>query len=281
MASLSRTVPFVLKPDDEHPGALLVGDVGGLPAFNGFACYLEVEVVVHGEPDARSGYLISITEIDRAVRAELPEALAAVRTARQSAPNPASFDELLRTLFARMTTRFGGSLARLSLRTTPNSSLTIEIAMPDTVLLTRRFDFSAAHRLLIPELTDEENFARFGKCSRPSGHGHNYRVDVTVARSLEAPASAVTGAGANAEKGTSSPPSLPSWESIVQSEVIDRYDHRHLNLDCPEFQQRNPSVEHIAKTIHERLAARLPEVGVTLKRVCVWETEKTWCAYPA
>jgi len=267
VATLSRTVPITLEYDARKPESgthFAVRSVGRRPSLFELGAYAEVEVRVTGDPEPRSGYLVSITDIDRAVRDELPPLLAARRADVDAAPL-VSIGRLLRELQSRIAARLERSrgVSSLSLRLTPFSSITVDATMPDALLLTHRFDFSAAHRLHLPELSEKENLARFGKCSHPSGHGHNYRLDVTVAL----PSGGFERAG--------------PWESIVDREIIERYDHRHLNVDCPEFASLNPSVEHIAKVIHERLEAPLRAAGTPLARVCLWETEKTWCAFPS
>jgi 6-pyruvoyltetrahydropterin/6-carboxytetrahydropterin synthase len=70
-------------------------------------------------------------------------------------------------------------------------------------------------------------------------------------------------------------------EAIVMREVIDRFDHRHLNADCAEFAALNPSVENIARVCHGLLDAPVRSGGARLRRVTVWETEKTSATYPA
>ena len=131
--------------------------------------------------------------------------------------------------------------------------------MPDRLQLQVSFEFSASHRLALPGCTDEENHAVFGKCSNPNGHGHNYRLDVTVAAS---PSVANT---------------VATLEAVVDREVMARLDHKHLNLDCPEFAELNPSVEHIALVCRNLLQAPLRTAGLDLVSVTVWETAKT-CA---
>lgn len=138
--------------------------------------------------------------------------------------------------------------------------------MPDHATLTEHFEFSAAHRLHCPELGDDENRRIFGKCNHASGHGHNYRVAVSV----------------RVPVGTGEPAlGVGTLASIVNRCVIDRFDHRHLNVDCPEFAALNPSVEHIAMVCHGLLEREVRAAGAKLERVTVWETEKTSASYPA
>ncbi|MBI5763615.1 MAG: 6-carboxytetrahydropterin synthase [Planctomycetes bacterium] len=131
------------------------------------------------------------------------------------------------------------------------------------VELTQCFEFSASHRLHVPTLSAEENRRVFGKCNNPNGHGHNYQVEVTVAGEV------------SPESGAVLP--LPQFESIVKHEVIDRFDHKHLNTDTADFAARNPSVENIAHRIWELLEAKVSPAR--LRRVRVWETAKTYAEY--
>lgn len=135
----------------------------------------------------------------------------------------------------------------------------------DRILLARQFEFSAAHRLHCPELSPRENQAIFGKCNNPSGHGHNYKLQATVSVALH-PSGASFG--------------FFQLHRIVEEHVIRRFDHKHLNIDAPDFADLNPSVEHIAKVCHDVLADPIDAAGARLGSVTVWETDKTSCTYP-
>ena len=138
-------------------------------------------------------------------------------------------------------------------------------SMPDHAVLVERFEFSAAHRLHCPSLSDEENRRIFGKCNHASGHGHNYRIAV----------------GVRVATGDAAARPAEALEAVVARCVLARFDHRHLNVDCPEFASLNPSVENIARVCHGLLAGPLAEAGMPLDHVTVWETEKTSATYPA
>ena len=101
----------------------------------------------------------------------------------------------------------------------------------------------------------------FGKCANPNGHGHNYVLEVTIRGTPDERSGTLT--------------DLPRFERIVKERVIDRFDHKYLNLDCAEFRSLNPSVENIARIIWQRLEGALEPS--TLASVRVWETPKT-CA---
>jgi len=155
----------------------------------------------------------------------------------------------------------------VTLRLSNTAHLTLEeidmTTQPTHILLTQSFSFAAAHRLHIDSLTDEENRSLFGKCNNPNGHGHNYTLDVTVRTTMTDPP----------------PCTFEQLESIVARTILDRYDHKPLNLDTQDFTNTNPSVEHITQQCYNlldnALTNQLPDT--TLHTVRVWETQKT-CA---
>src|SRR5205823_184271 len=126
------------------------------------------------------------------------------------------------------------------------------------------FEFSASHRLHNPALSDPENRRVFGKCNNPIGHGHNYELQVTLVGTPDADGVLVE---------------VPGFERVVAETVIDRFDHKHLNAEVPEFRELIPSVENIARVIYGLLAPKLKSDRTRLKSVTVWETPKTWCEY--
>jgi 6-pyruvoyltetrahydropterin/6-carboxytetrahydropterin synthase len=107
--------------------------------------------------------------------------------------------------------------------------------------LTRRYSFSASHRLHSPQLSAEENQRIYGKCNNPYGHGHNYVVEVTV-----------TGA---AEPATGMIANLGDLDQFVAQQVIEPFDHTYLNKDVPAFRDRVPTTENLCIEIFDRLRA--------------------------
>lgn len=284
MHSLDRTVRLSILPPVHR------GPVGGrsrpsgnawagVPGPIGLAGHAEITVEVVGEPDPRSGYVISIQEIDEAVRtAGLPHLEAAFEASwraerAESVADPvATLVALARDVAARID-RAGGrrQVRRIEWRLSPYRSFAVlfrpDPTMPETIAhaeVSVESEFAAAHRLHCPDLDDAANRALFGKCNHPHGHGHNYRVEVAV----RVP-----------------PVRLPfpvaDLERIVDETVIRRFDHKNLNVDCPEFATLNPSVEHIARTCHDLLVGPVAATGGSLSHVTVWETGKTRCRYPA
>jgi 6-pyruvoyltetrahydropterin/6-carboxytetrahydropterin synthase len=111
------------------------------------------------------------------------------------------------------------------------------------IYLTRKAEFSAAHYYHNPAWTPEENQRVFGKCANLNGHGHNYTLEVTVAGEADA----VTGFVID----------LKELKDILSREVLDDFDHRHLNKEVPEFATQVPTTENIAVAIWKRLESKL------------------------
>ena len=128
------------------------------------------------------------------------------------------------------------------------------------MLITRLFKFSASHRYYDEALTPEENWAIFGPCSYPNGHGHNYVLEVSVRGTVDA----ATGMIIN----------LKDLKDVVDREVIQRYDHRHLNLDVDDFTGTQPTTEQVAATIWQRLVGAMP-IG-ELARIRLWENDELY-----
>jgi 6-pyruvoyltetrahydropterin/6-carboxytetrahydropterin synthase len=237
----------------------------------GLAAHVEIDVACRGMPDPATGYLVNIAAIDRAVRSRvIPLFTAAARS--QPAPGGEggtrpTLNALLKQIVAQLREEFGDMLAWVRWRSGPYHSLAMTANAIHQVSITQSFEFSAAHRLHVDALDAAANRGIFGKCNNPSGHGHNYRVEVTArTASDDSAAGRLT---------------LAAMEAIVMEQVIDRFDHKHLNLDTREFATLNPSVENIARVCHELLNQPIAAAGGQLERVRVWETEKTSCTYPA
>ena len=137
------------------------------------------------------------------------------------------------------------------------------------VYLTRRYRFSAAHRLHSDTLSAEENQRTYGKCNNPYGHGHNYSLDVT----LTGPVDPSTGMVFD----------IPKLDSIVQENILDRFDHTHLNLDVHVFRRIVPTTENLCVEIYKLLSEELnsPDGRVRLKSVRVEETNLNYFEYEA
>jgi 6-pyruvoyltetrahydropterin/6-carboxytetrahydropterin synthase len=131
------------------------------------------------------------------------------------------------------------------------------------VYATRRFEFSAAHRYWRPDWSAEENERVFGPCAYPYGHGHNYTLDVTITGELDPRTGMVM--------------NMTELKSLV-SEVLNEFDHKHLNEDTPYFRDQLPTTENIVRVLWRLIAARLP-VAARLVRLRLYETGDLWAEY--
>lgn len=147
------------------------------------------------------------------------------------------------------------------------------------ITLTHQYEFSAAHRLHCSQWSDQKNLQTFGKCNYPSGHGHNYRLELSIQSSSTGSENDLTSRShenPSEAPQTPNPLSASAWlNQLVHEHVLSKVDHRFLNHDVPEFQTLNPSVENIASVIYDWLTPKLPQ-GVRLSNVRVYETAKTW-----
>ncbi len=130
-------------------------------------------------------------------------------------------------------------------------------------LVSEKFEFAAMHTLWNDKFDRQHNFELFGKCANPTGHGHNYVIEVTVKAAVEDGDFCVG-----------------KFEKIVDDEFIQLVDHKNLNVDVAEFDGRNPTVENIAAFAWEKLTGKFRKTGdCLLFSVTVWETDRTYCTY--
>lgn len=127
----------------------------------------------------------------------------------------------------------------------------------------RRETFNAAHRLFRSDWDDAKNLAVFGKCSHPNYHGHNYALEVWLEGEIDPETGFVI--------------DLKVLKEIIHEEIIERFDHRNLNLDCEEFATLNPTTENIAVVIWDLLRTKIDQRFKL--EVQIAETEKNKVRY--
>jgi len=135
--------------------------------------------------------------------------------------------------------------------------------MGKNVYITRRETFAAAHRLFKLELSDEDNFKMFGKCSNPNWHGHNYTLEVTVMGEV------------NPETGFVI--DIKKLKEIMHENVISKVDHKNLNIDTKFMNGIIPTSENITIAIWNQLADKIR--GGKLYAVKLYETENNYFEY--
>jgi 6-pyruvoyltetrahydropterin/6-carboxytetrahydropterin synthase len=124
--------------------------------------------------------------------------------------------------------------------------------------LTVSHQFSAAHRLALAELSDEENDRIYGKCARPHGHGHNYQLEVTVKGSMHPRTGMIV--------------DLVALQTAIEQTIVEPLDHTFLNKDIPYFIDTVPTAENIAAYICQQLRQPIAEIGASLHKVKLIES---------
>lgn len=131
------------------------------------------------------------------------------------------------------------------------------------VYITRRETFAAAHRLYKKDLSDEENYNLFGKCSNPNWHGHNYTLEVVIA--------------GNPDPDTGFVMDIKKLKKIIHTNVIDKMDHKNLNIETEFLKDIIPTSENICIAIWKQLLDKIP--GGKLYSVKLYETENNYFEY--
>lgn len=131
------------------------------------------------------------------------------------------------------------------------------------VTVSRQAHFNAAHRLYRPDWSEQQNNAVFGKCNNANFHGHNYELIVSVTGEIDQETGYVM--------------DMKLLKDLIEAEVEERFDHKNLNLDVPEFKNLNPTAENIAVIIWDRLRQHIP-VDNDLQ-VVLYETPRNFVTY--
>ncbi|ABL65025.1 6-pyruvoyl tetrahydropterin synthase and hypothetical protein [Chlorobium phaeobacteroides DSM 266] len=136
------------------------------------------------------------------------------------------------------------------------------------IYVTRTIGFNAAHRLFNPDFSDQENHKIYGKCSNEHGHGHNYELEITLYGTIDPQTGFLF--------------DLKQLKSILEEEITERFDHKHLNFDVREMQDCVPTTELLAVVIWDILDLRLQQFNnreITLYEVKIYETGKNAVRY--
>lgn len=128
----------------------------------------------------------------------------------------------------------------------------------------RKEHFNAAHRLHNPEWNAEDNALIFGKCNNPNFHGHNYELIVRLSGEVDPKTGYVF--------------DMKILSDLIKEHVLDRFDHKNLNLDVEEFNTLNPSAENIAIVIYDILREKISN-DYDLK-ITLFETARNYVEYP-
>lgn len=259
MQKLGRSVRFSINP-------FLTTDEAGYNSFaskpcgEGLAIFFELFVGLVGEVEKKSGFVINVIDIDATVRKHVVPIFAdRIRQRFKNGKHIGNWElaELLRESCKVLRGKFGGAMVSdLGLKLNPYRKLAIDCEDIKMIYFSEKFEFAAMHKLWNNEFSAEKNFEVFGKCANPTGHGHNYILEVTV--------KAKEGSG-DLEMGT--------FEKTVEDEFLNLVDHKNINADVSYFDKEIPTVENISRFAWEKLAGKFG--NAKLHSVTIWETDKT------
>lgn len=259
--TLTREIRFALEDATAVDAPGVSNGFAANPALPGIGTFLTLAATLSGQVDPSTGMLINIKFVDRTLR-EIAIPRLRHLYFRERAPAENALLELWRELHGSFTPH---ALRRLHLAASPYLSFACHDKEPGMVQLCLRFEFSAAHRLHSAALSASDNVDVFGRCNNPNGHGHNYEIEVVVS-------------GEPGKDGHVL--AVRKLQEIVNRQIIEPFDHKHLNMDCAEFRDLNPTVENIAGVLFRKLKPHIP-APARLACLRVWETPKTMCEYSA
>lgn len=127
----------------------------------------------------------------------------------------------------------------------------------------RKAHFNAAHRLHNPKWSDARNQEVFGKCNNSNFHGHNYDLIVKVTGDVDPETGYVI--------------DMKILKDLIEDEVLEKFDHKNLNLDTEEFKHLNPTAENIVRVIYEKLRAKIEDQHSL--RITLYETPRNFVEY--
>lgn len=137
--------------------------------------------------------------------------------------------------------------------------------MSNRVAVYRKEHFNAAHRLFRADWSEEKNEAIFGKCNNKNFHGHNYELVIKLIGHIDPETGYMI--------------DLKVLSELIKTHILNRFDHKNLNLDVPEFAQLNPTAENIAMVIYTILREKL-DTQYDLQ-IRLYETERNFVEYPS
>ena len=220
-----------------------------------------LDVTTEGEPDPDTGMVVNIKTIDDILQQHVVSQFEGksindeIAHFATSTPTLENILLYLKSLMPFLPPE--AHLTGLRLEETPLFWAEIEERDNWKMKLTRSYEFAASHRLYSPDFSEKENLEMFGKCANPAGHGHNYVLEVTVS--------------GHPDHKTGMMVDLEALDDHVNELVVDRYDHKNLNVDLPEFSGRMTTSEMVAQEIWKALDGKLP---AKLEKVRLQETAR-------
>lgn len=264
MHILSRQIRFSIDPfsDEQELG---YNSYASKPCGQGCGVYLALWVDLAGELDPDTGFVINVSQIDQVVRQNVvPLFSDTIQTAYRDRqiPTPISLVLLLKQSWKTLREAFGPrSITQLRLDMNPYTQISIYSDEASMFTYSEKFEFAAMHKLWNDQFDEAKNTELFGKCANPTGHGHNYILEVQIQCEYD---------------------SLKSdwkidYQKVVKQEFLDLVDHKNLNCDVLEFTSLNPTVENISFFAWQKLNEKFKNAD--LSKITVWENDRTFCSY--
>ncbi len=263
MHILRREVRFSIMPFGvENPSG--ANSYSSLPSGgDGLSVYMAMTVSMSSSVDEETGFIMNVTDIDECVHSHVVGLFQRTVSSSFEANSNISFIQLgeLLTACGERLGEFTGDAKVLdvSLNLNPFRKMKIKTMEPEMIYYSEKFEFAAMHKLWNEKFDDEKNFAVFGKCANPNGHGHNYVAEVTV----------------KCDKSCNL--AVGDFERAVNEYFIELVDHSNLNSDIDYFSKNIPTVEKISEFAWEALEGKMP-CG-ELESITVWENDRTSCTY--
>lgn len=206
-----------------------------------------------GEVDIQSGLIVNVSHIKRAVRQNLAgNEICCV-----------SQHDIIKWFIETFDNYFESCvLSRVQLDI-GEVNFTVNAGIKNMLILTRKYEMAASHRLWNDQWSSERNYQEFGKCANPNGHGHNYLLEVSIEHSID-----------DIENRSMDPDNM---DAIVDEFVVEKFDHKNLCLDIPELSGKIPTVEMMSIAVWNILKDKF-KFG-RLANVKIWETQNTFAEY--
>lgn len=265
MHSLSRQVRFAINPfaDSQVEG---FNSYCAKPCGEGLDLFFALRVEITSQVNHQTGFVVNITDIDKAVRKFAVGLFAETINRSFSVGKSIDFLEMIKLLSdtAIVLGEYFGKekITDICLDLNPARMLGLRLIKGNIKMIYygEKFDFAAMHKLWNEKFSDEENFRVFGKCANPTGHGHNYTTEVVVKLPLD-----------------NQTFKIADYQKTVKENFLDIVDHKNLNGDVEYFKDNNPTVENIAKLAWLKLNDKFE--NSKLHKITIWETDKTFCSY--
>ena len=263
MRKLCRQIRFTVNPflEEDADG---FNSFAGKPCGQGVGVFFELCVSLVGKADSDTGFIVNIVDIDKQVRALIVPIFSGLVRAKWRGGEHVSFGDIfgvMRESADILRGCFGSAIVSdLTFKLNPYRKISMDCEDYKMSYFSEKFEFAAMHKLWNEEFGAEKNFEVFGKCANPSGHGHNYTLEVTVR---------IDSGGGEFKVG--------EFERLVDELVIEAVDHKNLNKDVDGFAGVIPTIENIAEFAWGKLEGAFGDAK--LHSVTVWETDKTCCTY--